>query len=215
LFFLLHYSDIVAVQVFPSSFVVLLTGNVTTLRRARKTDNNRIAHAVGTTAVNRVEGINEYFLFMTKCEDPKACTILFRDPSKDILNVIKCNLQDAMAVARNIFFRRRLAPGGGTAEMAIFVRLAVISKSIEGVHHASPIRALTQLRAKQPTKEHTWGIDGDTGNIVDMKEYGVWEPETVKLRSIKTAIESAYLLLRVDEICSAKGAQQSGRAGGG
>ncbi|CAZ83888.1 unnamed protein product [Tuber melanosporum] len=233
----------------------LLKGNVTALRRVRKTDNNRIARAVGATIVNRVDDINEsdvgtkcglfdiekigdeYFSFMTKCEDPKACTILLRGPSKDILNEIERNLQDAMAVARNVFFHPRLAPGGGATEMAISARLAEISKSIEGVQQwpyrgvaealeviprtlvtnsgASPIRVLTQLRAKHVAKEHTWGIDGDTGKIVDMKEYGVWEPEAVKLQSIKTAIESACLLLRVDEICGAKGAKQGGGGGGG
>ncbi|KAG0639926.1 chaperonin Cpn60/TCP-1 family [Tuber brumale] len=232
----------------------LLKGNVTALRRVRKTDNNRIARAVGATIVNRVDDINEsdvgikcglfdiekigdeYFSFMTKCEDPKACTILLRGPSKDILNEIERNLQDAMSVARNVFFHPRLAPGGGATEMAISARLAEISKSIEGVQQwpyrgvaealeviprtlvtnsgASPIRVLTQLRAKHVAKEHTWGIDGDTGKIVDMKEYGVWEPEAVKLQSIKTAIESACLLLRVDEICGAKGAKQGGGGGG-
>ncbi|RPA88970.1 T-complex protein 1 [Choiromyces venosus 120613-1] len=233
----------------------LLKGNVTALRRVRKTDNNRIARAVGATIVNRVDDIvesdvgtkcglfeiekigDEYFSFMTKCEDPKACTILLRGPSKDILNEIERNLQDAMGVARNVFFHPRLAPGGGATEMAISVRLAEISKSIEGVQQwpyrgvaealeviprtlvtnsgASPIRVLTQLRAKHVAKEYTWGIDGDTGKIVDMKEYGVWEPEAVKLQSIKTAIESACLLLRVDEICGAKGAKQGGGGGGG
>lgn len=95
--------------------------------------------------------------------------------------------------------------------MAVSVRLAEISKSIEGVQQwpyrgvaealeviprtlisncgASPIRVLTQLRAKHAQKDYTWGIDGDSGKIVDMKEYGVWEPEAVKLQSIKTAIE--------------------------
>lgn len=95
--------------------------------------------------------------------------------------------------------------------MAVSVRLAEISKSIEGVQQwpyrgvaealeviprtlisncgASTIRVLTQLRAKHAQKEYTWGIDGDSGKIVDMKEYGVWEPEAVKLQSIKTAIE--------------------------
>lgn len=33
--------------------------NVTAIRRVRKTDNNRIARAVGATIVNRVEDIRE------------------------------------------------------------------------------------------------------------------------------------------------------------
>jgi len=35
-----------------------------------------------------------------------------------------------------------------------------------------------------------------------MNEYGVWEPQVVKTQSIKTAIESACLLLRVDDVVS-------------
>ena len=87
-----------------------------------------------------------------------------------------------------------------------------------------------ELRAKQAEGKSSWGINGDTGTIVDMQEYGIWEPEAIKLQSIKTAIEvsfiyyfyldsililrqAACLLLRVDDICSAKKAQQVGAPG--
>jgi len=50
---------------------------------------------------------------------------------------------------------------------------------------------------------------------VDMRDYGVWEPEAVKLQSVKTAVESACLLLRVDDILGAKSAKQSGGGGMG
>jgi T-complex protein 1 subunit gamma len=233
----------------------LMKGNVTALRRVRKTDNNRIARATGATVVNRVDDLqesdvgtqcglfeiekigDEYFTFLTKCKTPKACTILLRGPSKDILNEIDRNLADAMAVARNVMFHPRLSPGGGATEMAVAVRLGQLAKSIEGVQQwpykaiaeameviprtliqnagASPIRVLTALRAKHAEGHHSWGIDGDRGTLVDMKTYGVWEPEAVKLQSIKTAIESACLLLRVDDICSAKAARQAGGGGAG
>lgn len=35
-----------------------------------------------------------------------------------------------------------------------------------------------------------------------MKELGVWEPFEVKAQTIKTAVESATLLLRIDDIVS-------------
>lgn len=230
---------------------------ITALRRVRKTDNNRIARAVGATIVNRVDDLqesdvgtlcglfeiekigDEYFTFMTKCKTPKACTILLRGPSKDILNEIERNLQDAMGVAKNVVFHPKLAPGGGATEMAVSVRLSQMASKVEGVAQW-PYRAvaeamtviartlvqnsgssrilpvLSELTAKHSQGEHTWGVDGDTGKAVDMREYGVWEPEQVKLQSIKTAIESACLLLRVDDICSGKKAQQgSGPMGGG
>ncbi|KAM0797926.1 putative t-complex protein 1 gamma subunit [Usnea florida] len=233
----------------------LVKANITALRRVRKTDNNRIARATGATIVNRVDDLNEsdvgtqcglfeiekigdeYFTFLTKCKVPKACTILLRGPSKDILNEIERNLQDAMSVARNVIFHPRLAPGGGATEMAVSVRLAQMAKAVEGVQQwpykavaeameviprtliqnsgSSPIRVLTKLRAKHAEGGSTWGIDGDKGSLVDMREYGVWEPEAVKLQSIKTAVESACLLLRVDDICSAKSAKQAGGNMGG
>jgi T-complex protein 1 subunit gamma len=37
----------------------LLKANVTTIRRVRKSDNNRIARAVGATIVNRAEDLRE------------------------------------------------------------------------------------------------------------------------------------------------------------
>ena len=35
----------------------------------------------------------------------------------------------------------------------------------------------------------TWGVDGDTGVVVDMTELGVWDPLSVKVQTYKTAIE--------------------------
>ncbi|KAK9364863.1 chaperonin Cpn60/TCP-1 family [Lipomyces kononenkoae] len=233
----------------------LLKGNVTALRRVRKTDNNRIARATGATIVNRIEDLresdvgtqcglfnveligDEYFTFLTKCKSPRACTILLRGPSKDILNEIERNLQDAMSVARNVFFEPRLSPGGGATEMAISIRLGERAKNIEGILQwpyravaeameviprtlvqncgANPIKVLAELRAKHAQGLYTYGINGDTGKVVDMKEYGVWEPEVIKLQSIKTAIESACLLLRVDDIVSGVRKQGDKSAGGG
>jgi T-complex protein 1 subunit gamma len=231
---------------------------VTAIRRVRKTDNNRIARAVGATVVNRVDDLvesdvgtgcglfeiekigDEYFTFLTKCKNPKACTVLLRGPSKDILNEVERNLHDAMAVARNVMFEPAVAPGGGATEMAVSVRLAQKSKSIEGVMQwpyravadameviprtliensgASPIRILTQLRAKHAEGKYSFGVDGDSGAVMDNKsDEGIWEPMAVKMQSIKTAVESACLLLRVDDICSAKSAKQAGAGdmGGG
>jgi len=232
-----------------------MKANVTALRRVRKTDNNRIARATGATIVNRVEDLqesdigthcglfeiekigDEYFTFLTKCKDPKACTVLLRGPSKDVLNEIERNLQDAMGVARNVCFHPRLSPGGGATEMAVSVRLNQMAKSIEGVQQwpykavaealeviprtliqnagKSPVRVLTDLRAKHAEGKGSWGINGDTGTLVDMKEYGVWEPQAIKVQSMKTAIEAACLLLRVDDICSARKAMPGVGTGAG
>jgi len=222
----------------------LAKAGISAIRRVRKSDNNRISKACGATILNRLEDAresdvglgaglfsvekigDEYFTFVTGCKQPKACTILLRGASKDILNELERNIQDALAVARNLFFYPRLCPGGGATEMALSVRLEEASKSIEGVHKwplrsvasalqsiprilvqncgGDALRTLTDLRAKHATAEPgaAWGIDGLAGKAVDMREYGVWEPAVVKSQTIKTAIESACMILRVDDIVS-------------
>jgi len=82
-----------------------------------------------------------YFTFLTECITPKACTILLRGPSKDILNEIDRNLADAMSVARNVVFNPMLAPGGGATEMAVSVGLQTKARSVVGVE-GWPYRAV-------------------------------------------------------------------------
>merc|ERR1712051_604762 len=119
----------------------LVKAGITAVRRLRKSDNCRVARACGATIVNRTDEIteadigtgcglfeirkigDEYFTFMEKCKDPKACTILLRGASKDILNEVERNLQDAIHVARNIFLKPKLVPGGGAVEMEVSCQL--------------------------------------------------------------------------------------------
>lgn len=84
---------------------------------------------------------HRYFTFLTECTTPKACTILLRGPSKDILNEIDRNLADAMSVARNVVFNPTLVPGGGAVEMAISVGLHARARAVTGVE-AGPFRAV-------------------------------------------------------------------------
>ena len=51
------------------------------------------------------------------------------------------------------------------------------------------------------------GVNGLTGEIARMADTGVWEPYQVKVQTFKTAIESACMLLRIDDIVSGAKAQ--------
>ncbi len=272
----------------------LAKAGISAIRRVRKTDNNRIARATGATIVNRPEearpedigtaaGLfevsklgDEYFSFLIDCDEPKACTIILRGASRDVLNEVERNLSDAMGVARNVVFDPRLLPGGGAVEMAVSRALAARAPGVAGVEQwpyravgaaleviprtlaqncgANVIRTLTKLRAKHAEAKDgavhsTFGINGESGEIVDMKgadthghnfcarfamrflrcaflvpmlsayphafslagaELGVWEPYAVKVQTIKTAVESAALLLRIDDIVSGLNKKQAG-----
>lgn len=216
---------------------------ISAIRRIRKTDANRIARATGATIVSRTEEIceedigtgaglfevrktgDEYFTYIEECKDPKACTIVLRGASKDVLMEMERNLQDAMLVARNVFLNPRLLPGGGAVDMAISVGLRAKSTTISGVDRlvyatiadaleviprtlaencgADTIRLITKLRAEHfGDKNPNLGINGVTGKLEDMTKAGVWDTFEVKVQSLKTAIESSCMLLRIDDIVS-------------
>jgi T-complex protein 1 subunit gamma len=72
---------------------------------------------------------------------------------------------------------------------AIAQALEVIPRTLAQNCGATVIRTLTALRAKHATGGSTWGINGETGDLVDMKELGIWDPLSVKLQVLKTAVE--------------------------
>jgi len=221
----------------------LVKAGITAIRRLRKTDNNRIARATGATIVHRPDEIaesdigtrcglfevrkigDEYFTFLEECEDPKACTIVLRGASKDVLMEVERNLQDAMRVAKNLMVSPKLVPGGGAIEMAVSQALMQHSTNITDVHQlpfkavakaleviprtllencgADVVRQITKLRAKHVNGQNpNMGVDGTTGKLTDMAKLGVWDSYEVKVQTIKTAIESSCMLLRIDDIVS-------------
>ena len=162
-----------------------------------------------------------------ECKDPKACTVVLRGASKDVLNEMERNLRDAMCVVRNILITPFCVPGGGAAEMHVGKDIVKAAASVSGVEQwpfqavaealeviprtliencgGSAIRLLTDLRARHaasPDVAVHFGIDGINGTVADMKEVGVFDPLQVKTQTIKTAIESACMLLRIDDVVS-------------
>lgn len=122
--------------------------------------------------------------------------------------------------------------------MELACRLTELSTKVEGIHQwpykalasaleviprtlaqncgADVVRVLTELRAKHSVKTERsfyYGIDGNQGKIVDMEEVNVWDPCAVKLQTYKTAIESACMLLRIDDIVSGIAKDKSGGGG--
>ncbi|CAN1312188.1 T-complex protein 1 subunit gamma [Linum perenne] len=224
---------------------------VSAIRRLRKTDNNRIAKACGAVIVNRPDELqesdvgtaaglfevkkigDEFFSFIVDCKDPKACTVLLRGASKDLLNEVERNLQDAMGVARNILKNPKLVPGGGATELTVSATLKQKSSSwpyeaaaiaFEAIPRTlaqncgvNVIRTMTALQGKfvqHANGENAWtGIDGNTGEITDMKERKIWDAYNVKAQTFKTAIEAACMLLRIDDIVSGIKKKQAPGAG--
>jgi len=221
----------------------LLKANVSVIRRVRKTDNSRIARVTGAHIANRTEELmesmvgtrcglfsvkklgDEYFALLTQCKEPKACSVVLRGASKDVLNEMERNLHDAFNVARNILLEPMLLPGGGATEMEVAARLKEKAKSIEGSRNyayravadaleviprslahncgADVVRVMTDLRARHGSPGGmNWGINGEKGTVADVKELGILDTFAVKRQTVRTAVEAAAMLLRIDDIIS-------------
>merc|ERR1719231_15298 len=128
------------------------------------------------------------------------------------------------------------APGGGAIDMEVSAQLMkksnAVDPKIRNIYRAvassfeviprilaancgaNVVRIVTELRAKHAAGDAAfWGIDGELGTIVDMDVLGIWEPMRVKVQTLKTAIESAILLLRVDDVVSGVSKKKDGTGG--
>ena len=92
--------------------------------------------------------------------------------------------------------------------------LEVIPRTLATNCGAEVVRVLTELRAKHNAEGGTlYGIDGNTGKMASMDDSNIWDPVSVKIQTFKTAIESACMLLRIDDIVS--GIKNESRNAGG
>lgn len=222
----------------------LVKAGISAIRRVRKTDNNRLARITGATIVTRTDELSssdvgtdcglfevkkigdEYFAYFVECKNPHACTVLLRGGSKDVLNEVERNFQDAIGVARNLLLEAKLLPGGGAIEMEISSRLMNKSYSVAGLQQ-KPYQAVAQaLRVIPETllqnaganvkvgmskleAQHanpgnaSIGINGETGELADVAKEQIWDTFTVKQQAYKTAIEAAAMIIRIDDILSA------------
>merc|ERR1719162_2974474 len=155
----------------------LLKANISVIRRIRKTDNARIARVTGARICNRTEELTdsmigtmcgkfevkkiseEYFSYLTECKDAKACSVILRGASRDVLNEMERNLHDAFAVARNIILEPKLLPGGGAIEMEMAARMKEKAKTIEGTRQYAYRAVADALEVIPRSLAHNCGAD--------------------------------------------------------
>merc|ERR1712078_559897 len=129
----------------------------------------------------------------------------------------------------------RQLPGGGACEMEVCHRLEEKAKTIDGVA-SLPVRAVasaleviprqlaqnagvevvrvvTDLRSRHAQGEMMIGIDGETGKLINVKEAGILDSYAVKQQVMRAAIETAAMLLRIDQIVSGISHQKKAQMG--
>lgn len=175
---------------------------------------------------------DEKMLFIRECKDPKAVGILLRGGTEHIVDEAERALHDALSVVSAVVEDGKAVAGGGSSEIEIAKELRSYSSSIGG-REALAVNAfadaleiiprtlaenagldqidiLVNLKAKHEEDGAYIGIDVASGELRDMVKAGVVEPLRVKEQVIKSAAETAEMLLRIDDVISAKAPERMG-----
>ncbi len=174
---------------------------------------------------------DDKMVFVEGCKNPKSITILLRASSKRMLDEYHRSVLDAISVLKDFFMNPSIIAGGGSSEIIIANELRKRSLSIEGKEQIviqnfaealeeipltlarnsgmNLVDTIVQLRNKNSLQTigtvHSWyGVDANERKIKEMYSQDVIEPVVIKEQVIKTAVEVASLLIRVDEVVMKK-----------
>jgi len=156
------------------------------------------------------------------CENPKAVTILLRGTSQLLLDELERAVYDAARVVQDAIEDGKFVVGGGSVETELQMRIRdyaatvggrvqlaieafanafeVIPRTLAENSGFDTIDKVVALRKVHADGAKYAGLNVYTGEVVDMREAGVIEPERVKTQAIKSATETAMLLVRVDDM---------------
>jgi len=165
------------------------------------------------------------WVFIEGCKNPKAVTVLVRGGTEKIVDEAERSIHDALSVVRDVVQKPKVAAGGGAPEMEVASLLREWAGSLSGREQLAafsfaealevipttlaenagldPIDILVELRSRHEKGEKWTGVDVPGGKVEDMAKLGVYEPIAVKEQIIKSASESASMILRIDDVIAA------------
>lgn len=175
-------------------------------------------------------------IFVEKCKDPHSVAILIRAGLERMVDEAERVIVDALSVVSDVTENSKIVAGGGAIEIEVAKELRSYSTKVGGRQQLAieafadaveviprtlaengglePIDILIQLRQIHDKSDGKYiGLNVFTGQLQDSIENGVVEPIVVKEQAIKSAAESAAVILRVDDVITAK-SPRGGPAGG-
>ena len=165
-------------------------------------------------------------IFVEGCKDPRSVAILIRAGLERMVDEAERAMQDALSVVSDVIENNKIVPGGGAVEAEIAKELRsyatkvggreqlaieafadsieVIPKTLAENAGLEPIDIMVELRSSHEKLDgKNMGVNVFTGKIDNMLENGVVEPLVVKEQAVKSAAESASMILRIDDVIAA------------
>jgi len=227
---------------------IMAKNGIMAARRVRRADMLLLSRATGAKIVSSLEDLSEddlgyaglveerkvgedRMIFVSECKNPRAATILIRGASKHITDEAERAIKDALNVLKDVFEDKRIVPGAGAVEAALYHYLRewadsdpsltgkekLVIKAYTDALMAIPkalienmggdvIELEAELRKANLDKERRghFGFDASVGEVVNVYEVGLLDPLRVKKYVITTATEAAITILRIDDIIASK-----------
>jgi thermosome len=231
----------------------LSKANVMAVRRVKKSDLEKLSKATGGTIFTNLDDIteeklgfaglveerkvmNDSWIFVEECKDPKSVVILIRGGTELIIDEAERAIHDALCVVRDVVEDQKVVGGGGAPELETAIQLRKYAQSLGGREQLAvevfadsldiipktlaenagldQIEMLMKLRASHQAGNKFAGLNLETGDVIDnMMADGVVEPTIVKIQAIKSSTEAASMILRIDDVIA--GAKSAMPPGGG
>jgi len=183
---------------------------------------------LGTAGVVEERKIgDDKMIFVEKCKDPHSVAILLRAGLERMVDEAERAMIDSLSVVSDVIENNKIVPGGGAVEIELAKELRTYAPTVGGREQLAieafadaieviartlaenagldPIDIIAQLRTEHnKTNNKNKGINVYDGKLQDSIQNGIIEPIMVKEQAIKSAAESAAMILRIDDVITAK-----------
>ncbi len=175
-------------------------------------------------------------IFVEKCKDPRSVAIIIRAGLERMVDEAERAMTDALSVVSDVIEDNKIVAGGGAVEIEVAKELRkyatnvggreqlaienfaeaieVIPKTLAENGGLEAIDVLVELRSAHEKQDGQYkGVNVFTGKIENMRDKGVVEPLIVKEQAVKSATESAAMILRIDDVIASTKPKEGPGAG--
>jgi thermosome len=180
---------------------------------------------------------DDKMIFVEKCKDPHSVAILIRAGLERMVDEAERAMTDSLSVVSDVIENSKIVAGGGAVEVEVAKELRKYATKVGGREQLAveafadaveiiprtlaenaglePIDIIVELRSAHENKDGKYkGVNVFTGKLQNSLEKGVIEPAVVKEQAIKSAAESAAMILRIDDVIAATKPKAGGPSGG-
>mmetsp|Transcript_47311 Transcript_47311/g.147935 ORF Transcript_47311/g.147935 Transcript_47311/m.147935 type:complete len:310 (-) Transcript_47311:1481-2410(-) len=162
---------------------------------------------------------SEKYIFINSYTS-KTLTLIIRGGNDNLIKDTIRSVNDGLMVIKHIYHTNKFVGGAGSCEMKLSEKLRKYAKTLTGTDQyivsklskvfeiipktliensgMDPLEIIAKLRKLNSSSEKWYGVELSRGNIIDSLANFVWEPLSMKMNIIKTALGTCDLIINTD-----------------